>query len=116
MFYELYNKIPDCNRNMWNYNNPIMHNVKKDIDELSMKYIEKYHSKDFNELKNLLSEQSKKYQEAYGGTSNFEQGKLDDLMTRMGNAILKEIREFDKIEKNSHNKSTTSENFSLKKL
>ena len=43
LFFKLYRDMPDCNRNMWNYNNPIMNPQKKQIDAISQKYIEKYH-------------------------------------------------------------------------
>ena len=36
MFLELHKNMPDCNRNMWNYNNPIMHSLKPQIDEITL--------------------------------------------------------------------------------
>ncbi len=48
---ELHKNMPDCNRNMWNYNNPIMHSLKPQIDEITLCYIEKYHKEEFKQFK-----------------------------------------------------------------
>lgn len=47
----------------------------------------------------MISAQAEKYREAYGGESDYAQGKRQDLFTRMGNTVLKEIREYDKNER-----------------
>lgn len=96
MFLELHKNMPDCNRNMWNYNNPIMHSLKPQIDEITLCYIEKYHKEEFKQFQKMIEEQTEKYREAYGGDSDYAKGKMDDMYSRMGNAILKEIRAFDK--------------------
>ncbi len=95
-FIRLYQKMPDCNRNMWNYNNPVMASVRNDIDDLSTHYLNQYHREEFAEFKARIREQSEKYEEAYGTTGKkYEEGKMQDLYTRLGNAILKEVRQFD---------------------
>lgn len=95
-FIRLYQKMPDCNRNMWNYNNPVMASVRNDLDDLSTHYLNEYHREEFDELKTRIGEQSEKYEEAYGSTGKtYEEGKMKDLYTRLGNAILKEVRRFD---------------------
>lgn len=98
LFLKLYRDMPDCNRNMWNYNNPIMNPQKKQIDAISQKYIEKYHGAEYQEFLSLINAQAEKYKKAYGESSdrNYTEGKLNDLYTRMGNAVLTEIRAFDK--------------------
>ena len=98
LFFKLYRDMPDCNRNMWNYNNPIMNPQKKQIDANSQKYIEKYHGAEYQEFLSLINAQAEKYKKAYGESSdrNYTEGKLNDLYTRMGNAVLTEIRAFDK--------------------
>lgn len=101
-FLELHRKMPDVNRNMWNYNNSIMMPLREEIDKLSLTYIELYHKEEYEELKEILKKQSKEYRKAYGETDReFEQGKIKDLYERMGNAILKEIRQYDKIKDKS---------------
>lgn len=95
-FIRLYQKMPDCNRNMWNYNNPVMASVRNDLDDLSTHYLNEYHREEFDELKTRIRAQSEKYEEAYGSTGKtYEEGKMKDLYTRLGNAILKEVRRFD---------------------
>ena len=98
LFLKLYRDMPDCNRNMWNYNNPIMNPQKKQIDAISQKYIEKYHGAEYQEFLSLINAQAEKYKKAYGESSdrNYTEGQLNDLYTRMGNAVLTEIRAFDK--------------------
>lgn len=96
-FFSLYEKMPDCKRSSWNYNNSKMSHLKGEIDTLSNAYLKKYHKKDYEELKEKLMKQDALYREAYGESkSSYFDGKIEDLYTRLGNAILKEIREYDK--------------------
>lgn len=96
-FFSLYEKMPDCKRSLWNYNNSKMSHLKGEIDALSHAYLKKYHKKDYEELKEKLMKQDALYREAYGESkSSYFDGKIEDLYTRLGNAILKEIREYDK--------------------
>lgn len=97
LFFSLYEKMPDCKRSLWNYNNSKMAHLKGEIDALSRAYLKKYHKKDYEELKEKLTKQDELYREAYGESkSSYMNGKIEDLYTRLGNAILKEIREYDK--------------------
>lgn len=107
MFLELHKNMPGCNRNMWNYNNPIMHSLKPQIDEITLCYIEKYHKEEFKQFQKMIEEQTEKYREAYGGDSDYAKGKMDDMYSRMGNAILKEIRDYDKQEKGTRGSEMT---------
>lgn len=96
-FLELYDKMPDTARNLWNYNNPVMVPLHPEIDQLANRYLEKYHKEEFEELKTMLQEQDQKYQQAYGNNNrNYTDGKMQDLYTRLGNAILAEIRQYDR--------------------
>lgn len=97
MFLNLYQNMPDCNRNMWNYNNPIMHPLKQTIDTISNTYLMKYHEQDLQELDEWLNLQEQKYAIAYGQNDrSYSETKKADLYSRLGNAILKEILAFDK--------------------
>lgn len=99
-FLELYQHMPDCNRNMWNYNNPVMHSLKPEIDSISEAYLTKYHGEEYRELKERLEIQEQKYTTAYGRTErSYAETKTEDLFTRLGNAILKEIRQYDREER-----------------
>lgn len=96
-FLRLYHKLPDVKRNLWNYNNNVMKARREDIDRLSELYLQRYHSKEYQELKNLLKVQELKYQQSYGkNEKSYQETKLLDLYTRLGNQILKEMRAHDK--------------------
>ena len=93
LFEDLYQKMPDCNRNLWNYNNPIMARLQADIDNISTNYLEKYHSDEFKELRERINTQEEVYKQAYGDSKkDYGKNKMKDLYTRLGNAILKEIK------------------------
>ena len=100
-FEKLYEQMPDVNRNLWNYNNSIIAPLRQTIDEISKMYIDKYHTEEFKELKERIAAQEEIYKEAYGNSEkDYASGKMKDLYTRLGNTILKEIRNYDKELKN----------------
>lgn len=68
---------------------------------------EKYHKEEFRQFQRMIGEQTEKYRKAYGGDSDYAKGKMADMYSRMGNAILKEIRIFDK----EHKDKTISEDY-----
>lgn len=105
-FQTLYQHMPDCNRNMWNYNNPVMYPLKKEIDAISEEYLSNYHKEEYENLKQELRKQDEKYRQAYGNTNrSYYDTKMNDLHERLGNAILKEIRDYDKMVRNMGEKS-----------
>ena len=107
IFKEIHKKLPEDKR-MWNYKINGIKEIRPLIDKLSAVYISTYHKEEFSQLKNILEEKQKEYNKAYGKSDkNFVNTKLDDLNTRMGNSILKEIKEYDKnlkLEKYDKNK------------
>ncbi len=104
-FEELYRRMPNCNKNMWNYNNSIMATVRPMVDQLSDMYISEYHMEDFELLKDSLENQEIIYKEAYGNSGkSYSEGKIKELYERLGNAILKEVRAYDKNLKELENK------------
>lgn len=95
-FMEIHSKMPKDKRK-WQYSMNAMKDIRPDLDDLTELYIEKYHMEDFEELRKLLLEQEQKYSKAYGGTTNkFTENKMNDLYKRMGNVILKEMKEYDR--------------------
>lgn len=97
-FLKLYESLPDIRRNLFQYNNNVMKPYREQIDSISRTYIEKYHSKEYEEFKEILSRQSELYTEAYGkGQSNrdYIKGKEADLMQRMGNAVLQAVKDYE---------------------
>ena len=96
-FLDLADKMPNqVSRRLWTYNSNIIKPLRKDIDRLTDKYIEKYHKDDFDALKRQLEAKSEEYKRGYGDSGrNYAENKLQELYSRLGNQILKEIRRID---------------------
>lgn len=96
----LYNALPKDNLSKWQYKMNNISELRPFIDKISEHYISKYHSNNFDELKLLLNKQDNIYRRAYGKSKNFispySKEKIDDLKYRLGNAILKELKEYHK--------------------
>lgn len=97
-YLKVYRKLPrSTNRGIWNYNNNAMKQIRPELDKLSSLYMNKYNLEDYKELRRILQEQAVLYKESYGKNArDYEQAKMKDLYERLGNAILKEMKEFDK--------------------
>lgn len=95
-FLALCNDLPQLPGNLMNYNNRTMAQYRNRIDEISRIFLEKYSPEKYQELINILDAQSKLYEEAYGGNNfgYYKEDKLHDLMTRMGNAVLKNAKQY----------------------
>ncbi len=92
---ELMNDLPTDKR-LWFYNTTAMLPYRKQLDAISQHYIDNHHASDFAEFRKTLLKQEAVLKESYGQDSQAEQyakNKMDDLYSRMGNAILKELRE-----------------------
>lgn len=67
--------------------------------------MEKYHSDEFKELRERINTQEEVYKQAYGDSKkDYGKNKMKDLYTRLGNAILKEIKKYDNELKNAEEK------------
>ena len=89
----------------WQYAYNSINEARPLIDNLSKYYINNYCKEDFNELDKLLDVEVDEYKKLYGeGREGKEKGKykdyktneLDYLYKRMGNAFLKEMKEYAK--------------------
>lgn len=100
-FMEIHSKMP-VDKRTWNYSMNALKDIRPELDELTHAYLEKYHSQEFEELRKLLEDQENRYRIAYGVDANnqYSKNKLDDLYKRMGNTILKEMKDYDKELKN----------------
>lgn len=91
-------------RRYWNYNQKNFAHIKPKIDDLSNLFIETYHSDDFNKIIAKIEEKEGNYKKIYGGDNDYKKNKLydkkDGLYTRLGNAILKEIQNYDRSQAN----------------
>lgn len=100
---KIHEKVKDIPKNQWQYNNNIMKQARPEIDKFTLMYIKNNHEEEFEEFKKDLKKQSKLYKETYGDESkykNYEQTKMNDLFSRAGNTVLKEIKSFN----NEYNK------------
>ncbi|MDG6890574.1 hypothetical protein Cp4436_02645 [Clostridium perfringens] len=101
MVKEIVQKLPSDKR-QWHYNYNSMQEVRPLIDNLTKYYIETYKKDEFKELVDRLEKEDKFYKEVYGKrkveTTMYKDNKIQDLYTRMGNTILKEIKEYVKEE------------------
>lgn len=105
---QIYNEIKKTGveRRYWNYNQKNFAHIKPKIDDLSNLFIETYHSDDFNKIIAKIEEKEGNYKKVYGGDNDYKKNKLydkkDGLYTRLGNAILKEIQNFDRSQTNKY--------------
>ncbi|GAB1779471.1 MobP2 family relaxase [Priestia megaterium] len=102
LFLQIYNHLPEDKR-QWQYSYRTLKPMKPFIDVLSQKYIEKYHSHEYQQLLKKLDKEVEELKKAYGEGKvdekrykNYKQTKIDDLYKRMGNAFLKEMKDYDK--------------------
>lgn len=101
MFLNLYNSMPR-DRRQWNYaSNTFGKENRNRLDKLTESILGKYFDQDMKELDALLEKQGNNISRAYGGGENskaqFIANKKADLYKRAGNAILKEMKTFDKL-------------------
>ncbi|MED3971370.1 MobP2 family relaxase [Priestia megaterium] len=102
LFLQIYNHLPEDKR-QWQYSYRTLKPMKPFIDVLSQKYIEKYHHNEYQQLLGKLDKEVEELKKAYGEGKgdekrykNYKQTKIDDLYKRMGNAFLKEMKDYDK--------------------
>lgn len=100
-FLNLYSKLPE-DRRQWSYNMNSLLELRPQIDQFTKLYIDLYHKKDFAELTRRLKDQEKFLKSVYGEGKQkiykqYAVTKTQDLYTRMGNAVLRELRDYDKI-------------------
>lgn len=95
---KIYSMLPKDKRK-WMYNMNALKEIKPEIDKLTNMYIDKNFKNEFKEFTNQLDEEVKHFKKIYGDTKKaerYKETKMNDLYTRMGNAILKEMKEYDR--------------------
>ena len=112
----IYNKLPE-NKNLWQFNNKRIKHIKPQIETFTKNYLNKYHSDNFEKLKNILEKQEKEFTRIYGQqkhyiyktntSNNYKNNKLEDIYSRTANKLLKELKDVDlsKIELKSQKNS-----------
>lgn len=99
-FLKVYYNLP-ADKRYWNYNSTNLGNQnRKYLDELSRLYIKKFHKEDFERFRENVKKQQDKYEKAYGKgekiINRYAENKEKELYNRLGNAILKEMKAYDK--------------------
>lgn len=94
-YLKVYNALPNDKRK-WKYNMNSLNKIRPEIDKLTELWINKYYSEEYQELQTLLFEQEQQYITAYGQRSliSYTGNKYDDMKTRCGNVILKNMLKF----------------------
>lgn len=100
----IYNKLPE-NKNLWQFNNKRIKHIKPQIETFTKNYLNKYHSDNFEKLKNILEKQEKEFTRIYGQqkhyiyktntSNNYKNNKLEDIYSRTANKLLKELKDID---------------------
>lgn len=93
---EIIKKLPEDKR-QWQYGYNSLYEVKPLLDELTTYYIDNYKKDDFTKLNEVLDREEEYLKEVYGVGEkhfykNYKKNKIDELYYRMGNALLREIK------------------------
>lgn len=106
-FKTIHQQLPDDKR-MWKYKMNAISHVRPEIDKLTTLYIEKHFKAEFKDFQKQLDKEIEVHKRMYGNSTNSEryrETKMADLYTRMGNTILKEVSEYDRLQKELARKS-----------
>lgn len=94
---KIHDEIKDIPKNQWQYNNNIMKNARPEIDKFTDLFIKNNYIDEYDEFKVNLKKQTQLYKETYGDKSDYKQyesTKIQDLYSRSGNTILKQLKGF----------------------
>ncbi|WP_028784619.1 MobP2 family relaxase [Thalassobacillus devorans] len=101
LFLDVYNHLPKDKR-QWHYGYQTLNPIRPKVDELTTRYLYKYHGKDMKQLHDKLDQEVNELKQAYGDGpkdkkrfQHYKQNKLDDLYKRMGNAFIQEMKRYD---------------------
>ncbi|MED4654508.1 MobP2 family relaxase [Bacillus pseudomycoides] len=105
MFLQIYKQLPQDKR-QWQYGYNTIQPLKPQIDELSRRYIQQHHKKDYEQFLQKLDKEVEVFKKAYGEGKqdkklyeNYKTNKINDLYKRMGNAFLQEMKAYGKEQK-----------------
>lgn len=98
LFEKAMSRLPS-DRRQWRYGYNSIYEARPYIDEMVETYLDTFYKKEMNELNELLDNESELLKTLYGEGSqykDYKKNKLDDLKKRMGNAVLNEMRDYQK--------------------
>lgn len=116
-FKKIHEMLPEDKR-LWKYNMNAIADVRPELDKLTNMYIEKNFKKEFEDFKIQLNKEVEVYKKTYGNESKadrYRETKMKDMYTRMGNAILSEVKEFDKKKNHIPRKNEVINTFYVRK-
>jgi len=97
-FKDIYERLPEDKR-QWRYNMNGMQPLRESLDRLTDRYIDIHFKSEFQAFNERLEQEVLFHRRSYGDTEKAERyrtTKRQDLYTRMGNAILSEMRDLSK--------------------
>ena len=97
-FETIQKQLPDDKR-QWYYNMNGMKELRPSLNQFTDAYLATYFEKEHSEFKQQLDTEVAFYERSYGSASQasaYRKTKEQDLYTRMGNAVLSEMRESSK--------------------
>lgn len=97
-FKHIHQLLPEDKR-LWKYNMNGIADTRKEIDKFTTLYVERHFKKEFEDFKMTLNKEVENHKKLYGDSEKAEKyrdTKMTDLYTRMGNAVLTEIKQYDK--------------------
>ena len=106
-------------RGALNYNNRETAPIRKQVDEISRIFLNRYCPEKYKEFVEIIERQSHLYAEAYGGGNEnvYKEDKHYELMQRLGNAVLKSAKEHVKnIEEEAGNLHVSENVFSVERF
>lgn len=103
----------------WHYEYNTMSKSNMYIDQMTKHYINTYKKDEFDTFIKNLDKQEEIFKEIYGVGSrkkykDYKQNKIDELYKRMGNTILKEIKDYVREEELKKYENNKSKGFNLK--
>lgn len=99
-FENIMEQLP-ANKRYWQYGHGKLDPLRPEVDKLTKMYLQKKHGKDLKKLDKLLDKEVDVLKDTYGEKErekykDYKQNRMDDLYKRLGNATLKEMKEFAK--------------------
>lgn len=103
LFMKVHSQLP-TDRRQWNYNQNSIKDLRGDIDKMIDIYLQQYQKEDYEKFKEVSQQLQKAYRITYGNTDknsnrNYADNKEKELYASLGNTILKQMKEFDRQEK-----------------
>lgn len=110
----LYNNLIKSNVQFEFYNTNKMKDFHNEIDNITDYFLNTYFKKEYEQLMKTIDENALKYKNAYGENSkeykDYKINKINELYAKMGNQILREVREIYKENKSNYNNKYSSNN------